>query len=224
LRTRDFVRRLYERYGDGLAEKLAAIRHHNVTSRARHKFDGGSTGNSDCGFLYLLVKAFQRRSIFEIGTFVGTSAVAMTMAGGQVTTCDPNDYGCLPSGIRFLNMPDDEALRVLEREAATIDMVFADWMPSLDAVVLINELSTPDMIFAAHDYWPDRAATLSWTQERKNDYDKGEMWVRLMSKHYYRAHDSTWILPEAEGIEVAPGLLVEETVATLIPNRLLAQI
>src|SRR5262249_12808959 len=146
--------------------------------------DGGSTGNADCGFLYLLVKAFKRRSIFEIGTFVGTSAVAMTMAGGRVTTCDPADYGCLPPGIRFLNMPDVEELRVLTRESAKIDMVFADSSPSLAAVMLINKLSTPDMIFAAHDYWPDRTAAARWPQERKNDYDKGAMWVELMSEYY----------------------------------------
>jgi hypothetical protein len=106
MQTREFVARLYERHGHGLVEKLTAIRYHNVTSRARRGLAGGSTGNPDCGFLYLLVKAFARRSIFEIGTYVGTSAVAMTMAGGHVTTCDPNDYDCLPPGIRFLNMTD----------------------------------------------------------------------------------------------------------------------
>jgi hypothetical protein len=92
------VARLYECHGHGLVEKLTAFRHHNVTSRARHGLAGGSTGNRDCGFLYLLVKAFACRSIFEIGTYVGTSAVAMAVAGGHVTTCDPHDYGCLPSG------------------------------------------------------------------------------------------------------------------------------
>jgi predicted O-methyltransferase YrrM len=63
------------------SKKFVEIRDHNVTSRARHGLPGGSTGNPDCAFLYLLVKAFQRRSIFEVGTYVGTSAVAMTMAG-----------------------------------------------------------------------------------------------------------------------------------------------
>ena len=32
----------------------------------------------------------------RVGTYVGTSAVAMTMAGGHVVTRDPEDYGCLP--------------------------------------------------------------------------------------------------------------------------------
>lgn len=60
----------------------------------------------------------------------------MTMAGGHVTTCDRNDYGCLPAGIRFLNMTDSNALRLLRREGATVDMVFADAAVSPDAISL----------------------------------------------------------------------------------------
>jgi hypothetical protein len=209
LQTRELVQHLFARHGGGLAEKLAEIRHHNVTSRARHGLPGGSTGSPDCAFLYLLVKTFQRRSIFEVGTYVGTSAVAMSMAGGHVVTCDPEDYGCLPSGIRFMHMPDDEACSVLRREGASIDMVFADWVPSADAVSLINELSTPDFIFTAHDYGPG---------------DKGEVCFHLISEKYRRASECTWILPEAAPIEVIPGLLIEQATAALIPNRLLASL
>jgi predicted O-methyltransferase YrrM len=86
LQTRELVQHLFGRHGGGLVEKLVEIRDHNVTSRARHGLPGGSTGNPDCAFLYLLVKGFQRRSIFEVGTYVGTSAVAITMAGGHVMT------------------------------------------------------------------------------------------------------------------------------------------
>jgi hypothetical protein len=207
MQTREFVTRLYERHGYGLAEKLTAIRYYNVTSRARCGLAGGSTGNPDCGFLYLLVKAFARRCIFEIGTYVGTSAVAMAMASGHVTTCDPDDYGCLPPDIRFLNMTDSAALRVLQREGATVDMVFADAVVSLDAIALLNKIGSKDMIFTAHDYAPG---------------DKGEICFRLMSEHYRRTTESTWFLPEAEPVEVAPGLFLERATAAMIPNRLIA--
>jgi hypothetical protein len=174
MQTREFVTRLYSLHGHGLIEKLTAIRDHNVTSRARHGLAGGSTGNADCGFL--LVKAFARRSIFEIGTYVGTSAVAMTMAGGHVTTCDPKDYGCLPP-------------------------------VSNDAIASLNKIGSDDMIFTAHDYASGH---------------KGEVCVDLMSKHYRRAQECTWFLPESEPIEVAPGLLIEEATAAMVPNQLIA--
>lgn len=207
MQTREFVTRLFERHGHGLVEKLTAIRDHNVTSRAQRGLAGGSTGTADCGFLYLLVKAFGRRSIFEIGTYVGTSAVAMTMAGGYVTTCDPKDYGCLPPGIRFLNMTDRDALRLLRREGALVDMVFADAAVSSDAITFLNKIGSNDMIFTAHDYASGA---------------KGEVCVDLMSKHYRRAEECTWFLPEAEPIEVAPGLLIEEATAAMVPNDLIA--
>jgi hypothetical protein len=207
MQTTEFVTRLYERHGHGLSERLTTIRYHNVTSRVRRGLAGGSTGNPDCGFLYLLVKAFARRYIFEIGTYVGTSAVAMTMAGGHVTTCDPDDHGCLPPGIRFLHMTDRDALRVLQREGVTVDMVFADAVVSLGAIALLNKIGSEGMIFAAHDYGPG---------------DKGEICFRLVSKHYRRATESTWFLPDAKPVEVAPGLLLERATAAMIPNRLIA--
>lgn len=215
MRKADFVKSLYDRYGDGLAERLALVREHNVTSRGKHGLEGGSTGNPDCGFLYLLVRAFRRRIIFEIGTYVGSSAVAMNMAagghGGSVTTCDPEDYGCLPpeSGIRFLNMASADALRLLKAEGARIDFVFADWLPCDESIAHFNEMATDDMIFTAHDYLPG---------------DKGEAAVEAMSRRYARAATGTWIFPDPKPVEVAPGLLIQQATAALIPNRLLGEL
>jgi hypothetical protein len=64
---------------------------------------------------------------------------------------------------------------------------FADWVPSADAFSLINELSTPDFIFTAHDYGPG---------------DKGEVCFHLMSEKYRRDNECTWILPEVVPFEV----------------------
>lgn len=211
----DFVKTLFDQYGDGLAQRLTLVREHNVTSRTRHGLEGGSTGNPDCGFLYLLVRAFRRRNIFEIGTYVGSSAVAMNMAasehGGTITTCDPADYGCIPpdSGIRFLNMASAEALACLKAEGAQIDFVFADWLPCEETISLFNEMGTDDMIFTAHDYLPG---------------DKGEEAVEAMSRHYVRSDSGTWFFPDPEPVEVAPGLLIQQATAAFIPNRLLARL
>jgi len=86
-------------------------------------------------------------------------------------------------------------------------MPAADAVVSLDAVALLNKIGSEDMIFTAHDYAHG---------------DKGEVCFRLMSKHYRRATESTWFLPESEPVEVARGLLVERATAAMIPNRLIA--
>jgi O-methyltransferase len=212
-----FVKSLFHAYGSDLVPLLPEIREHNVTARERLGLSGGSTGNADCGFLYLLVRAFKRRSIFEIGTYVGTSAVAMSLAtrgnGGTVVTCDPEDYGSLPLSanecIQFLHMPSEEALALLKRENKTVDFVFADWAPSRQAIELINDLSTDDFIFSAHDYVLPN--------------DKGVVAKKLMTKHYKRIGECTWILPDEEPVQVAPGIELQQCTAVLIPNRLLAE-
>lgn len=213
--TGTFVTQLFERHGAGLADQLALIQEHNVSSRAKLGLDGGSTGVADCGFLHLLVKAFARKHVFEIGTYVGTSAVAQAHAarghGGRVTTCDPEAYHCIPAAeqdvIHFRNMPADAALEGIKKQGDTVDMVFADWLPSRRTIELLNEVGTRDMIFAAHDYNPPD--------------DKGVLAVELVSRYYRRAHAGQWFLPEPQRIRVAPGIELQQSVAVLVPYCLL---
>ncbi len=206
IRIEDFIADLYARHGAGLAERLAAVGDHNVRSRARHGLSGGSTGNADCGFLYLLVKAFRRTSVFEIGTYVGTSAVAMTMAGASVHSCDPTAYGGLPPEIHFLNMNDQTAARHLRSAGIQVDMVFADWIPAVETIVALDTLGSDDLIFTAHDYLPG---------------DKGVIAVERVRQHYSRNREGTWLLPPPEPVLVAPGLPIAASTAVLIPTRLL---
>lgn len=201
-----FISRLYARHGDGLAETLASISDYNISSRARHGLAGGSTGTADCGFLYLLVKEFRRRTVFEIGTYVGTSAVAMQSAGASVVTCDPTEYGGLPTGLRFLKMDDVGASQVLKSEGTRPDMVFADWPPSVETILTLNDIGSEDMIFAVHDYLPG---------------DKGEIAVRTINRHDRRAGDGTWLFPPKAPVALAPGVAIDAATAVLIPNRLL---
>ncbi len=215
--TERLVKRLFEAYADKLVPRLPTVHKHNVTARARYSLEGGSTGNPDCGFLYLLVRAFDRKSVFEIGTYVGTSALCMGAAtrlnGGHLVTCDPENYECLPEAqkdiIRYLHMDQEQALLTLKQEGAEIDFVFADWQPSLASVELINELGSRDLIFTAHDYVLPR--------------DKGVVAYELMSEHYVRAKDCTWFLPDEQPIQVTPEIQIQQCTAAMIPNELLGQ-
>lgn len=214
-KTARLVKRLFEAYKDELIPRLPTIRNYNLTSRAKHGLAGGSTGNPDCGFLYLLVRAFHRKSIFEIGTYVGTSAITMGAAaranGGKLVTCDPENYACLPEAendvIRYLQMDHEQALSTLKKERVQIDFVFADWQPSLASINLINELASQDLIFTAHDY--------------VLPHDKGVVAFELMSQHYRRANECTWFLPDEQPIQVSSDIQLQQCTAAMIPNILL---
>ena len=215
LTNRDFVTRLYRAHGQGLREVLARVHAHNVGTQARLGLSGGSTGDADCGLLHLLVKAFQPQHIFEVGTYVGTSTLAMALAarsyGGKVTTCDPEDRQAIPDDqcdvIRFIHAAALAALADLRARGESIDLVFADWTLGREAIEMLNEMGTPKLIFTAHDYVLPR--------------DKGVINKEEMSRYYRRARECTWILPDAQPILVEPGLALQQATAMLVPRPLL---
>lgn len=145
-----------------------------------------STSNEDCCLLYLLVRHFARRSVFEVGTYVGMTAVAMNEAvkrnGGICTTCDPVDCGALPpsSGIRFLLEPASEALVRFAQEGLQIDFAFFDWVPDAETVRAANYIFTPDAIVAVHDY---------------GNNEKGAAAVAAINTHYRRSKRGRWYYP-----------------------------
>lgn len=117
-----------------------------------------STGAPDCAFLYLLIRYFNCRNIFEVGTNIGTSAVSMNAAarknGGVLTTTDPIDYGAIPpwSGIRFIRGPADLGLHILKSEGHKIDFCFFDWLPTAQTLHALAEITEENAILATHDY------------------------------------------------------------------------
>ena len=210
----DLVKLLYTRHGEKLPERMEDVNRHKLREFERLNLSAHSTGVDDCRFLYLLILAFRRKYIFEIGSYIGTSAVAMSLAakqhGGSVTTSDPNDYGCFSEdgGIRFMHAPSSEALGRLKDEGARVDFVFADWPPCSETIEFLNEIGTEDMIFTAHDYKPSNPGG-----------DKGQWAMDSMKNLYARADSGTWFVPER--VEVAPNVWINNSTVSLIPNRLL---
>jgi hypothetical protein len=169
-----------------------------------------STSLEDCFMLYLLIRHFDRRCVFEIGTNVGTTSVIMNEAvrknGGTCITCDPVDYGALPpdSGIRFIHAQSDAALALLETERRTIDFAFFDWIPDKRTLTLANELFDPSAIIAVHDYKLD---------------PKGEAIVDVINLHYRPR--GRWFFPETAPIQLTCEIRVNICTAFFVPNQLL---
>lgn len=174
---------------------------------------GDSSSMEDCIVLYLLIRRFKRRHAFEIGTNIGTTAVAMNEAvrqhGGVLTTCDPVDFNALSpwSGIRFVHAPADVALYQLRAEGHTIDFCFLDWKPESETIRLMNQTCPSDTILCVHDYVPGM---------------KGVEIVKKLDAEYHYAAGGTWFLPGPHPVVMSDDLGVNQCTAYFIPTELLA--
>jgi hypothetical protein len=172
-----------------------------------------TTSYQDALFLYLLVRHFDRRNVFEVGTNIGTTAVAMNDAvqqnGGVVTTTDPVDYdGLSPwSGIRFIKGPAGVGLSVLKSEGRRIDFCFFDWLPDDDTLRVLGEILEPSAILATHDYCSHNA--------------KGEQTVAATIRTGL-CEGREWIFPGSTPNIMPDGTQVNAITAVCIPHDLLA--
>ena len=96
----------------------------------------------------------------------------------------------------------------LKARGESIDFVFADWTLGREEIGILNDVGARHLIFTAHDYVLPR--------------DKGVLNMQAMSRHYRRARECAWILPDPQPVLVEPGLALQQAVALLIPDALLA--
>lgn len=87
------ARDLYRRFGHEIPAAFDLTDGHCKTFMRTGLVTGGTTSLEDCMLLYLLVRGYGCKHVFEIGTYIGTSTVAMNEAvrrnGGICTTSDP---------------------------------------------------------------------------------------------------------------------------------------
>jgi predicted O-methyltransferase YrrM len=174
----------------------------------------------DCALLYLLISYFKPRAIFEIGTFIGTTAVAMNeaarMVGATVTTCDPVSYDAFErdSEIRFINRPCRDALEVLQHDSP-IDFSFMDWIPDPATIELANRLFSKDAIIAVHDYYPPN---------KGNPEEKGSAIVECLNDHYVNIPLGQWHFPTDPPFITSTGTQINFCTAFFIPDNLAAKV
>lgn len=174
---RDFVLHLWNIYKDELTERLAEFqeKHHTLITtsiKAAKNEDGskagGSTGLPDCLYLYLLIRHFKPKTIFEIGTWIGTSGMFMAEAlkknaegngegsrGGHIYTCDINNAYALSNEydqfITRMNVMSDEALAELPHELK-VDFMFADGELTPATIKELTKRVHTNTVLATHDF------------------------------------------------------------------------
>lgn len=121
----------------------------------------GTINYADMKVLYLLVRHFQPKVIFEIGTWIGTSAMVMAEAirkngnNGVVYTCDTADCYLeqehYRSIIKKITAFSDSALSELPIDTK-VDFVFADGELTFKTIEKLNRKASMHMMIATHDY------------------------------------------------------------------------
>lgn len=149
-----------------LQKKIDALRTRatEVMPDIRRAADGKAAGTityADMKVLYLLVRHFKPKTIFEIGTWIGTSAMVMAEAirqngnGGMIYTCDTADC-YLPEepyqgSIRKITAMSDSALSELPADAP-IDFIFADGEFTFKTIENLRDRLAPNALITTHDY------------------------------------------------------------------------
>jgi hypothetical protein len=160
--------------------------------------------------LHLLVRRFGRRHVLDVGTNIGTTAMALDRAvrlnGGDCVTCDPHAYGCLPAdGPRFIHGTSADALEILEREGRRLDFVFFDWIPSLATLKLMGRVLERGAILAAHDFAIN---------------DKGQEIIDAVNVGYRHAWRGQWFTLARPQPVRAAGLAINGCTTYFLPDEL----
>jgi predicted O-methyltransferase YrrM len=219
--TKELIAHMWREYGEEVEQEtprfealIEELRAHAVTvypdiRRADDQKAAGTVDISDFKILYLLIRTYKPKVIFEIGTWVGTSAMIMAEAmrkngnGGRIYTCDFNRYYALADSyadcITPINAYSDKALTMLPA-GTRIDFVFTDGELTYPTITALKPLLSKEAVMSTHDY------------ERP-----GEKGVRNIIRMMHAAkYDYNYYLPAQLPTEFG----ITSTIATLLPKQI----
>ena len=180
---------------------LTEIRRNAVLAEGRRRFATYNTGTiSEAACLYLraLTEHYRPAVAIEIGTFIGTSALAMR--ADRIYTCDKSN-DCGPKEQRIVCHPFTSSTRMLNRlvsHGVRADFFFFDGRIQENDVELILALSSPGTVYAFDDY---------------EGHEKGVINVHRLRPHLPLFY--TLIPPPARVLDLDS----TTTIALLVPHR-----
>lgn len=100
--------------------------------------------------LRALVRFYEPKVVVEVGTFIGTSTLALA-ADRIVYTCDQSN-DCVPSSGRIVTHPYQSSTQMLRTIREPVDLFFFDGRIQHDDIIEIQRLMTPGTVFVFDDY------------------------------------------------------------------------
>lgn len=125
-------------------------------------YNTGSISFASALTLYVAVRCLEPEAIFELGTFIGKSTIAMALAAdrngrGRIYTCDGSNDFHLPPVAKcpiqpFPRTRSTEALLALAKAKERIDFAFVDGRLSPQDVDILSRLVTERAVVALDDF------------------------------------------------------------------------
>ena len=143
---------------DGISEHNSRLRELNNNVLAKPRPYTNSTSRIDCLFLQLACLVEKPKKIMEIGTWIGTSAYALSQASDAlIYTCDqgPDNFYIFegPYTDRIIRHPDTHSSEFFKKIDGGFDFVFVDGWLKDDDVKGIFEKCEDNFTFITHDYY-----------------------------------------------------------------------
>ncbi len=140
-------------------EWLAQIRQNAVLCEARRSaadYDTGTIPEASAVCLRAICEWYRPSVIAEIGTFIGTSAMAMLGCASvtRIHTCDSRN-DCGPALKKITTYPKTRSTAMLSRLVAVgkpVDLFFFDGRIKPKDVEMIADLSTRETVYVFDDY------------------------------------------------------------------------
>lgn len=177
--------------------------------RAQADYNTGSIAEDEACALLALAAYINAKTVIEIGTFIGTSTLAMAAAPTvtRVYTCDASN-DCLPATERVRTYPKQSStvmLADLKRQGVRADLCFFDGVLPEDDLPWLWKVTTPETVYAVHDY--NYGPKIRKSGALETVARKGVGNVRVLQPH----------LPGHVLVKPQP----DTTVAALVPRSLL---
>ncbi len=133
---------------------VAALAREAEQRRSKAMYNTGTVPEETAILLRLMAQWFKPKVVVEIGTFIGTSTMAMaTAVDCTVHTCDRSN-DCLPSSEKVRTHPgwsSTQLLQSLVDAQESVDLFFFDGRLVPEDLPLIERLSHPQTVFAFDD-------------------------------------------------------------------------
>lgn len=136
--------------------EIARICREADARRSRAAYDTGSILELEAYLLRALAEHLRAIVVIEVGTFIGTSTMALASASTvqRVYTCDVSN-DCLPKTPIIRTFPKTRSvdmLRTLIARGVRADLCFFDGVLHEEDALLLVQATSPSPVFVVHDF------------------------------------------------------------------------